>query len=129
MVNDQERSCLPSLSFGKCSSIADLGISFAWEQSRRIETKEKLDLALANFRHEHPEIEVLLIEPGREESLFFFQSPMSNKARHHVMNYGYHLTMAQLRDQYPVFRAAFERLRIRTTDEHLSAPPPAEIIL
>jgi len=129
MVNDQERSCLPSLSFGKCSSIADLGISFAWEQSRRIENKEKLDLAITNFRREHPDVEVLLIEPGREESLFFFQSPMSNEARHHVMNYGYQLTLAQLRDQYPTFKTAFERLRIRTTDEHLFAPPPAEINL
>jgi predicted acylesterase/phospholipase RssA len=127
MDNDQERSCLPSLSFGKCSSIADLGISFAWEQSRRIEGKEKLDLAIAHFRLEHPEVEVLLVEPGRDESLFFFQSPMSNEARHHVMNYGYQLTLAQLRDQYPVFEAAFERLQIRTTDEQLFAPPPAEI--
>jgi len=127
MDNNQERSCLPSLSFGKCSSIADLGISFAWEQSRRIENKEKLDLAIAHFRRENPEVEVLLVEPGREESLFFFQSPMSNEARHHVMNHGYHLTLAQLRDQYPVFEAAFERLQIRITDERLSAPLPAEI--
>ncbi len=127
MENDQERSCLPSLSFGKCSSIADLGISFAWEQSRRIENKEKLDLAIAHFRREHPEVEVLLVEPGRDESLFFFQSPMSNEARHHVMNYGYQLTLAQLRDEYPRFKAAFERLQIRTTDEQLFAPPPAEI--
>jgi len=128
MLNDQERSCLPSLSYGKCSSIAELGISFAWEQSRRIENKEKLDLAIANFRREHPKVEILLIEPGSEESLFFFQSPMSNRARNYVMNYGYHLTLAQLRDQYPTFKAAFERLRIRTTNEHLTAPPPAEIV-
>ena len=46
MDNDMERFCLPSLSYGKCSSIANLGITFAWEQSQRIDSREKLSLAL-----------------------------------------------------------------------------------
>ena len=54
MKNDMERFCLPSLSFGRCSSIAELGITYAWEQARRIENKEKLDMALEIYRREPP---------------------------------------------------------------------------
>ena len=39
MVNDREKFCLPSLSYGQCSSVAELGLSFAWEQSLRIENR------------------------------------------------------------------------------------------
>lgn len=129
MDNDMERSCLPSLSYGRCSSIADLGINIAWEQARRIETKEKLDLAMEGYRHRFPDIDILLIEPSPEESLLFFQSPMSNTARHMVMNHGYHLTLTQLQKEYETFRQAFERHGIETTDALLNAPPPAELVL
>lgn len=128
MQNDMEHSCLPSLSFGKCSSIAELGISLAWEQAKRIEIKEKLDHFLETHRRKHPDIEFLLLEPGQKESLLFFQSPMSNIARHHIMNYGYHLTMGQLRERYTELKKIFERCNIDVTDSKLGAAPPAELV-
>jgi predicted acylesterase/phospholipase RssA len=128
MDNDLERFCLPSLSEGKCSSIADLGISFAWEQAMRIETKEKLEMALEGYRHQHPEVDILLIEPGREESMLFFQSPMSNDARHHIMNYGYNLTLGQLKDRFDEFQSVLGRHGVEVTAEYLSSGPPAEVV-
>ena len=127
MDNDMESSCLPSLSYGRCSSIAELGINYAWEQARRIENKQKLDLAIANYRLTHPDLDILLVEPGRDESLLFFQSPMSNQARNMVMNYGYNLTLSHLRSNYPAFREAFARAGIATSSAGLSAVPPADI--
>ncbi len=128
MDNNMETSCLPSLSYGRCSSIAQLGINYAWEQSRRIENKEKLDLALVNYRNKHPDIDIVLIEPGRDESLLFFQSPMSNLARSMVMNYGYNLTLSLLRSHFDSYRESFERAGIVTRDTDLNAAPPAEVI-
>lgn len=124
MVNDQELTCLPSLSYGRCSSIADLGITFAWEQAQRIENKAKLNMAVENFRRSHPQIDIVLIEPGGEESLLFFQSPMSNIARHHIMNHGYHLTLGQLRANFPQIEAIFARHGIQTTRQALQMAPP-----
>ena len=129
MDNDMESSCLPSLSYGRCSSIAELGINYAWEQARRIENKQKLDLAIANYRLTHPDLDILLVEPGRDESLLFFQSPMSNQARNMVMNYGYNLTLSHLRSKYPAFREAFARAGIATSSAGLSAAPPADIAI
>lgn len=127
MDNDLERFCLPSLSYGECSSIADLGITFAWEQAQRIENKEKLDLAMASYRRDHPDVDIVLIEPGREESLLFFQSPMSSVARHHIMNYGYNLTQVQLQDRYEELHGTFARHGIQTSRKHLGDGPPAEV--
>lgn len=124
--NDRDRFCLPSMSFGNCSAIADLGITFAWEQAQRIESKEKLEFALEHYRHSHPEVDILIIEPGREESLLFFQGPMSNQARHHIMSYGYNLTLSQLRDRFEEFRTVFGRHGIRLTDRRLHLEAPAE---
>ena len=128
MHNDMEHTCLPSLSYGRCSSIAELGINYAWEQSRRIESREKLGLALRYYQQNHPDVDILLLQPGPEESLLFFQSPMSNRARSMVMNYGYNLALSDLRTSYDRFHAAFARAGIATSAAELSAPPPAEIV-
>jgi predicted acylesterase/phospholipase RssA len=123
--NDLERICLPSLSYGKCSSIADLGIAFAWEQAMRIETKEKLDMALEGYRYRNPEVDILLIEPGSEEAMLFFQSPMNYTARQHVMNYGYDLTLGQLHDRFAEFESILGRHGIKVSAGHLASAPPA----
>jgi predicted acylesterase/phospholipase RssA len=125
--NDLERICLPSLSYGKCSSIADLGIAFAWEQALRIEAKEKLEMALEGYRSRHPEVDILLIEPGSEEAMLFFQSPMNNAARRQVMNYGYDLTLIQLNDRFAEFETILGRHGIAVSTEHLASAPPAEV--
>lgn len=128
MVNDREKFCLPSLSSGQCSSVAELGISFAWEQSQRIETKQKLDMALAAYRRQYPEVDIILIEPGAEESLLFLQSPMSFKTRSHVMHYGYNLTLGDLAGRFEEYREIFARHGIATCTDHLCEAPPADIV-
>ncbi len=124
MDNSSEHACLPSLSYGRCARISELGISFAFEQARRIEAKEKLDLALQNFRREHPEVDLVLIQPDSNESLLFFQNPMSNKARSQIMAYGYSLTLNYLRAHYDELEPIFRRHGIALTPERLSAPAP-----
>jgi predicted acylesterase/phospholipase RssA len=127
MVNDREKFCLPSLSSGQCSSVAELGISFAWEQCQRIETKQKLDMGLTSFRRQHPDVDIILIEPGSEESLLFLQSPMSFRARNHIMHYGYNLTLDELATRYEEFREIFARHGIVTRPDHLREAPPVDI--
>ncbi len=124
MKNDLEHSCLPALSTGECSSIAELGLSFAWEQSQRIETKTKLDMALEIYRRHHPEVDIVIVEPGREESLLFFQSPMSNAARNQIMHYGYNLTVGQLQDRFAELREVFGRHGIRIDKKRLEMHSP-----
>lgn len=126
MNNDPEHACLPSLSYGHCASIADLGISCAWEQSQRIENQEKLALALDSYKISHPEVDILVLEPGPEESLLFFQSPMSQLARNHIMHYGYHLSLGQLKTRFAEVSGVFKRHGIKTSDANLKDIFPVE---
>jgi len=122
--NDQEVTCLPSLSYGKCSQIDELGILFTWEQAKRIECREKLILALDHYRQTNPEVDILLFEPGDDEALLFFQGPMSTSARNQVMNYGYQRTIAEMKSSYQKLSGIFARHGIQTTEKNLGKAPP-----
>lgn len=122
--NDKASFCLPSLSSGQCSSISELGITFTWEQAQRIENNVKLQMALKNYRHSHPDVDIVLLEPGPEEAVLFFQSPMSNEARHHIMEYGYHMTLSQITERYEDLSKTFSRHKIEVSRDHLQEPPP-----
>ncbi len=123
--NDRTSACLPSLSYGRCSSISELGISYAWDQAQRIDNRYKLQVNLAQLRRSHPDVDIVLIEPEPSETLFFLQNPMSFDARCQVMTHGYHLTLAHLTAKYPEIEAVFSRHGISCTADNLKmAPPP-----
>jgi predicted acylesterase/phospholipase RssA len=123
--NDQKTTCLPSLSYGSCSQIDELGVLFTWEQAKRIESREKMVTTLAYYRQKHPEIDILLFEPGVDEALLFFQGPMSISARNQVMHRGYHVTLAQLKASHKELNAIFTKHGILTTNKHLELAPPS----
>lgn len=125
--NDPERACLPALSSGRCSTVADLGMLFTWEQTQRIDAREKFRLAIDHFRRLHPEVDIVVIEPGTDESLLFFQGPMSSLARTQVMHHGYHLTLAEISANLPGLSEIFARHGIATRSELLGADPPGGI--
>ena len=127
--NNPEHACLPSLSYGKCSSVSDLGLNFSWEQSRRIEAKEHIEHAIDNYRFKYPDVDIVLFEPSRDESLLFFQNPMSMVARNHIMAYGYATTLTQLKNRFSELAPIFDRNGIKIAEEGLDCPPPVEIEL
>jgi len=117
--NDSNNTCLPSLSSGQCSQVSDLGILLSWEQSRRIEAREKLLMALEYYRNKYPKIDIVILEPGSDEALMFLQGPMSIKARTQVMHHGFHMTLASLVRDYAVFADIFNRHGIATRKTQL----------
>jgi predicted acylesterase/phospholipase RssA len=122
--NDPEKACLPALSSGHCSRVADLGLLFTWEQSQRIESREKLRLTVDHYRQTRPDVDIVVIEPGSDEALFFFQGPMSSLARTQVMQYGYQLTITELHSNYQNYADTFARHGVSTTPLRLTSDPP-----
>jgi len=122
--NDRQISCLPSLSRGKCESIANLGVSFVWEQAERIEGRERLELGLNALRKQHPKTDILLFEPRNDEPLLFLQSPMNFNARLLVMEYGYQTTLDYLRRNFDELEKVFARHGCRISRRHLDDLPP-----
>jgi predicted acylesterase/phospholipase RssA len=117
--NRDADTCLPSLSLNQCASIAELGATFAWEQAQRIENREKMKMALEIHRLKHPEVDIVLFEPNKEETLHFFQGPMSNEAKEHIMRSAYHQTRWQLINGFEEFQTIFSRHGIRVTKKIL----------
>ncbi len=123
-LNDLDVTCLPSLSYGKCSKIDELGVLFTWEQAKRIESRDKLLLDLAYYRQKNPEVDFILFEPGPDEALLFLPGPMSVAARTQVMYYGYQRTLSTMQESYGELASVFARHGIQTTSTHLTKPPP-----
>jgi NTE family protein len=123
--NSPDRTCLPSLSSGNCSQVDELGIMLSWEQARRIEARDKLQMALVHYRNTHPEVDILLLEPGTDEALFFLQGPMSITARTQVMQQGYHLTVAELHKAFDHYQELFNRHGIAVSRDRIDALPPS----
>ena len=117
--NREADTCLPSLSLNQCASISELGATFAWEQAQRIENREKLKMALEIHRLKHPDVDIVMFEPRKEETLHFFQGPMSYDAKKHIMLSGYHQTMLQFRESFDKYQTIFSRHGIRITESDM----------
>ena len=117
--NRDADTCLPSISLKQCASIAELGATFAWEQAQRIASREKMKMALEIHRLKHPEVDIVLFEPSKEETLHFFQGPMSNEAKKHIMRSAYHQTRWQLINGFKEYQTIFSRHGIRIAKRDL----------
>ncbi|MBW2478760.1 MAG: patatin-like phospholipase family protein [Deltaproteobacteria bacterium] len=117
--NRNEDTCLPSLSLNQCASVSELGATFAWEQAGRIENREKMKMALEILRLKHPEVDIVLFEPSKAETLHFFQGPMSDDARKHIMISGSHQTALQLQASFDEYQTVFARHGIPITKSEL----------
>ncbi len=84
--NEPSRVCIPSRK-GYCPRIVDKGLFAIGNQAFRIANKVRLYLGLKGLVAETPNLEVVLVEPGEEESVLFLHSSMSLEGRHAVLNY------------------------------------------
>lgn len=84
--NEPSRVCIPSRK-GHCSRIIDKGLLAVGNQALRIANKVRLYLGLKRLAAETPDLEILLVEPGEEESVLFLHSSMSMEGRHAILDY------------------------------------------
>lgn len=84
--NDPARVCIPSRR-GNCSHLADKGMFAVSDQAYRIMNKVRLHLGLKHLVSETPGLEIVLVEPGDEETVLFVNGSMSFAARQAVLEY------------------------------------------
>ncbi|WP_303722761.1 patatin-like phospholipase family protein [Malonomonas rubra] len=123
--NDSELSCLPTLTSGECGQIRNLGATYAWEQAQRIGIQEKFELALEICRRDYPDVDVVVIQPDRQESSMFFQNPMSDAARKLTMQNGYNYSLGLFYRSFEKLKIVMARHGIEVTNQRLSDLPPA----
>jgi len=115
-VRNGPAPCIVPGESGACGSLRDRGMWTVHGQAWRIEHHVRLHLGIAHSRAEHPEVDVALLEPPRDDATLFLANPMSFVARREVLEAGYAHGRA--------FHAA-KPLPFRTVSERTSAAAPA----
>ena len=93
---------------GAMRHVRDKGALWVSSQAWRVRTESRMREGLAWFRTEHPETEVVLLEPDATDATMFMHSPMNFAARRQILEDGYTATIRALRDPGSPLRAAFE---------------------
>ena len=84
--NDRARICIPA-GGGRCARLSEKGVGWIGEQAMRLMRAHSLATAIAALRS-NPRVELLHIEPGRDEMQLFMHSIMSFSAGRELLEYG-----------------------------------------
>lgn len=108
VYNDRTVVCIPTIR-GNCSSITETGFPNIADQTFRINSRVKLELAMEVYRKRHPDIDFLLIEPAPMESTLFLYGSMNFSERVQVLNYGYNSAAFFFMEHFDMLKACFAK--------------------
>jgi len=94
---------------GPMKRVRDKGLLWVNNQAWRVASQARMQQGLAGFRAEHPDVEVLLVEPQRSDANMFMFSPMNFAARRVILEDGYRSTLGEIRREDSPIRRALER--------------------
>ena len=114
VVNDRENVCIRTLA-GECVGLKDKGLSFIFDQALRINSSTRMYFAMKRYGVEHPDRDILLIQPDPTDSVMFMYNVVNFTRRREVLNYGYVSTVQALRRDFPTYEKCFGKLGIRVS--------------
>src|SRR5512143_3215481 len=91
----------------------------------RIMLHGRMQYGLERYRREHPQVEILLIEPTRDDLRMFGYHIMRYRARRVVAEHGYRTALEYFRHNERRSRRLFARHGIRMADPHDLPDTPA----
>jgi predicted acylesterase/phospholipase RssA len=124
MKNDVTQARLPTFD-GEVSRLRDKGMGAIAEQTRRIETRTRFEQGFERFRHKHPDIDYIVIEPEPTDSVLFLHGVMEFKSRKKILDYGYNSTVANLRSEFRKYKTLFEKHGFRVKKDLFPENGPA----
>lgn len=74
--------------------LSNRGVTYVLDQVLRIMLHARMEYGLERYQHEHPEVDILLIEPTRDDMRMFSYNIMRYSARRVVARYGYRSALA-----------------------------------
>ena len=96
--------------------ISNRGVTWVLDQTMRIMLHGRMALGLQRYARDHPEVDILLIEPTRDDMRMFSYNIMRYSARRIVAEHGYRTTLAFFRKHAARYKALFARHGIRMAD-------------
>jgi predicted acylesterase/phospholipase RssA len=105
--------------------LSNRGVTWVLDQAMRIMLHGRMEYGLERYRREHPEVDILLIEPTRDDMRMFGYNIMRYSARRVVAEHGYHSALTFFRKNAARYRRLFAKHGIRMADpERLPGVPP-----
>lgn len=120
IYNDRAVVCIPTID-GQCASLTDRGVTAIAEQTFRINSRVKLELGVLLFEADHPDTDLVMIEPSPAESSLFLYGSMNFAERVHSLNYGYNSSVYYFIENFDRLREGFARHGMEVSLEHLAA--------
>lgn len=104
--------------------MSEKGLSYVLDQVMRIMLHGRMQYGMERYEAEHPEVDVLLIEPTRDDMRMFSYNIMKYSARRYVAEHGYLSAAASFRRNRARYGAVLGRHGIRVADPGRLTHPP-----
>lgn len=102
-----EEAAVPT-GHGKKLRVRDKGAVWVYNQAMRMRMEARLSTGLKNYRAEHPDTAIHVLEPQQQDATLFMYSPMNFAARRAILEEGYTSTVRLLSDPDNPLRRALE---------------------
>jgi hypothetical protein len=106
--------------------LANRGVTYVLDQVLRIMLHARMQYGLERYETEHPEVDILLIEPTRDDMRMFSYNIMRYSARRVVALYGYRSAVTSFQKRRGEFARLLRRHGIAVRDPN-SLPDVPEI--
>jgi NTE family protein len=107
--------------------LSNRGVTWVLDQTMRIMLKARMELGVERYRREYPDVDIVLVEPTRDDVRMFAYNIMRYGARRVVAEHGYRTTLALFRRNAPRYRRLFARHGIRMADAASVPDVPARL--
>ncbi|MBI2570083.1 MAG: patatin-like phospholipase family protein [Candidatus Schekmanbacteria bacterium] len=110
--NTYRESCVP-LASGSSRHIRTKGLSFIADQVMRLSFESRVLYGLNVYRAQHPEVDILLIQPEPRDFKMFFYRYFQYSHRIALVEHGYASARSAIMSNYEHWRRAFDQHDIR----------------
>ena len=101
---------------GRMKRVRDKGLSWVYNQSFRMRSESRLRLGSSATAADHPNVEVMLLEPDPSDATLFMHSPMNFAARRAILTHAYTTTYQALRSHDSALRKLIEQRGFRAKE-------------
>lgn len=96
--------------------LSNRGVTFVLDQVMRIALHGRMEYGLERYEAEHPEVDILLLQPPRDDLRMFSYNIMNVRARRTVAEHGYRSVLQAFRENEKAWRAMLRRAGVRLED-------------
>jgi predicted acylesterase/phospholipase RssA len=106
--------------------LSNRGVTFVLDQALRIMLYGRMAYGMERYQTEHPEVDILLLQPNRDDVRMFSYNLMKYSARRVLAEHGYRSTLAALATHRNRFARMLRMHGLRLKDPRKAPPRPPE---